>query len=55
MTETELVANAHALTQIFGYWPSFHDAEVLTMCFDRAGEDGPPARLSDSPAAELGR
>src|SRR5689334_12879841 len=41
MTETELVSNAHALTQIFGYWPSFHDAEVLTMCLDRAGDDGP--------------
>ena len=41
MTETDLVANADALTEIFGYWPSFHDAEVLTMCLDRAGEDGP--------------
>ena len=41
MTETELVANAHALTQLFGYWPSFHDAEVLTMHLDRSGEDGP--------------
>jgi hypothetical protein len=41
MTETNLVTNADALTQIFGYWPSFHDAEVLTMCLDRAGDDGP--------------
>ena len=41
MNETELVNNANALTEIFGYWPSFHDAEVLTMCLDRAGDDGP--------------
>jgi hypothetical protein len=31
MAETELVTDAGALTQIFGSWPSFHDAEVLTM------------------------
>lgn len=31
MNETKLVNNANALTEIFGYWPSFHDAEVLTM------------------------
>lgn len=41
MTETKLINNAHALTQIFGYWPSFHDAEVLTIRLDRAGDDGP--------------
>lgn len=41
MTETEFVTNADALVSIFGYWPSFHDAEVLTILLDRAGDDGP--------------
>jgi hypothetical protein len=41
MTETDLVVNFQALTAIFGYWPSFHDAEVLTMHLDRAGDDRP--------------
>lgn len=41
MTETELVHNAEALTQIFGHWPSFHDAEVVAMSLDRVGDDGP--------------
>ncbi len=41
MTDTELVTNARALTDVFGYWPSFHDAEVLSMYLDREGSDGP--------------
>jgi len=44
MTETEFVKNADVLINIFGYWPSFHDAEVLTMRLDRAGADGPSLR-----------
>jgi hypothetical protein len=36
-----LVENAEALTRIFGHWPSFHDAEVLSMRFERGGEGGP--------------
>jgi hypothetical protein len=41
MEEAELVENAALLTRVFGGWPSFHDAEVLTMHLDRAGADGP--------------
>jgi hypothetical protein len=41
MNEAELVENAALLTRVFGEWPSFHDAEVLTMHLDRAGADGP--------------
>jgi hypothetical protein len=41
MTELPAIENAEVLTSIFGYWPSFHDAEVLTMHLDRDGEDGP--------------
>jgi hypothetical protein len=40
MHEADWVENSAALTQIFGEWPSFHDAEVLMMHLDRAGEDG---------------
>jgi hypothetical protein len=40
-TDAPLVQNANALTQVFGYWPSFHDAEILTLYLDRGGEDGP--------------
>ena len=41
MSENEWVENSAALTRIFGEWPSFHDAEVLTMNLDRSGRDGP--------------
>ena len=41
MTQPLHVENAVALTDIFGYWPSFHDAEVLTLHLERADKDGP--------------
>jgi hypothetical protein len=41
VTESEFVENAEALTAVFGEWPSFHDAEVLSMYLDRAGSIGP--------------
>jgi hypothetical protein len=30
-----LIAGSEKLTNIFGYWPSFYDAEVLELHFDR--------------------
>ena len=33
--------NEEKLIDIFGYWPSFHDAEILRIRLDRAGSDGP--------------
>jgi len=33
------IENSHLLTDIFGRWPSFHDAEVLNITLDR-GERG---------------
>ena len=27
------------LTNIFGYWPSFHDAEVISIILERIGKD----------------
>lgn len=38
MTEIE---NGHLLIDRFGYWPSFHDAEVVRARFERDGEDAP--------------
>jgi hypothetical protein len=38
------IGNSEALTEIFGRWPSFHDAEVIALRLDReAGEGGTPA------------
>jgi hypothetical protein len=31
------IQNSHLLTDIFGRWPSFHDAEVLSIVLDRDG------------------
>ena len=31
------IQNGHLLTDIFGRWPSFHDAEVLRITLDRGG------------------
>jgi hypothetical protein len=41
MNPTQRIVNAEALTRIFGEWPSFHDAEVLSIRLDRGG----PPRL----------
>ena len=35
------IENGHLLTDRFGRWPSFHDAEVVRARFERAGEDAP--------------
>ena len=37
----DFVENAKALTEIFGGWPSFHDAEVVQVRLDRSGPGGP--------------
>ena len=33
------IQNSHLLTDIFGRWPSFHDAEVLRLTLDRGERD----------------
>lgn len=30
------IENAEALTSILGHWPGFHDAEVLSLTYERA-------------------
>ena len=37
----ELVRAADRLTNIFGHWPTFHDAEVVRVVLDRRGPGGP--------------
>jgi hypothetical protein len=32
------IENAEVVTSLFGYWPSFHDAEVLDLAMHRGGE-----------------
>jgi Immunity protein 50 len=34
------IENREALTRVFGYWPSFHDAEILSIHLDREGQSG---------------
>lgn len=36
-----VIEDSQKLTQIFGAWPSFHDAEVLRIFLDRSGDDAP--------------
>jgi len=36
----EGIVNAEALIEIYGYWPSFHDAVVLRLVLDRGGVVG---------------
>jgi hypothetical protein len=40
MTKSLHIENDEALTRIFGGWPSFHDAEVLSVHLDRGDKDG---------------
>ena len=35
------IENEQALINVFGYWPSFHDAEILSIVLHRGGQDGP--------------
>ncbi|MCM8565786.1 Imm50 family immunity protein [Thauera linaloolentis] len=37
---THRIENAEAVTSLFGYWPSFHDAEVLELALNRDGASG---------------
>lgn len=40
MSEAQLITGAEKLTSVFGYWPSFHDAEIVWIKIDRsAGSD----------------
>ncbi|QHL86623.1 hypothetical protein GU926_03870 [Nibribacter ruber] len=40
--EEQEIENAAAVVNHFGYWPSFHDSEVLSIKFERSLEMGMP-------------
>jgi Immunity protein 50 len=46
-----LIVGSEKLTKIFGYWPSFHDAEVLDFHFWR-GEVNPDQGIYDFPVPD---
>jgi Immunity protein 50 len=39
------VENGTILYDALGEWPSFHDAEVISLCLDRSGPDAPVLSL----------
>lgn len=43
MTDEDLQAieNSRVLTDVYGQWPSFHDAEVHRVILNRSGDEGP--------------
>ena len=40
MTSVPKILGVEQVTDIFGYWPSFHDAEIKWMRLDGRGPDG---------------
>jgi hypothetical protein len=47
MENCEAIKNHELLTSVFGRWPSFHDAEVMWLLFDRRS-----TTLGDGPTVE---
>jgi hypothetical protein len=41
MASESWITNEEALTDIFGHFPSFHDAEIISIHLERDGEDAP--------------
>ena len=49
---SEVIKNSKRITDIFGYWPTFHDAEIHSFCLSVAGGQ-PWLTDSDSPVLDL--
>jgi hypothetical protein len=45
MTAPDQIMGADRLLERFGGWPSFHDAEVVRLSFDRRGDHRPTAEM----------
>jgi hypothetical protein len=41
MNDMTAIQNEEKLTGIFGQWPSFHDAEIISIYLDRGDQNGP--------------
>lgn len=39
--KTPEIENIEIVTDVFGEWPSFHDAEIVRLTLDRSGPEGP--------------
>jgi Immunity protein 50 len=50
--EIKRIDNAAALTDVFGRWPSFHDAEIHALRLDR-GANEPPSLEADVHVFEM--
>ena len=37
----DAIENSQAVTNLLGYWPSFHDAEIHALRCERQGNDAP--------------
>lgn len=48
MVPADEILGAERLTAVFGYWPTFHDAEVVWMRLDRGGTDLGPGPTLDA-------
>ena len=49
MSVADHIVGAEKVVEALGYWPSFHDAEVISFCIERAlplKKEHTPARLS---------
>ncbi|WP_426060390.1 Imm50 family immunity protein [Hymenobacter sp. B1770] len=40
--EADFIENGELVIQHFGYWPTFHDAEILSLCYERNYAEGCP-------------
>jgi len=45
-TAPEGIGNPTLVTDIFGFWPSFHDGEILSLTLNRKGSDAPVLNLN---------
>ena len=53
-TPIDRIENSESVTSLFGYWPSFHDAEVLQISISRSSEhDGGPSLSADVHVFEM--
>jgi len=41
MSPEQFILDAHKVTDRFGKWPDFHDAEIVRLHLDRGGPSGP--------------
>jgi hypothetical protein len=53
MSEAPDIPGAALVVGWFGYWPTFHDAEVLSIFLDRTGESRIAIQVFEKPTAVI--